>query len=157
MLWHWDWKDACFLSEQWHVRTVGDLVGTILGVFFLTVAIEAVRRMSRAYDSAIRIAYYKRESRALAALAKNQGLEKDEVGEPAPFRPSNFEHLVRSVFYGLQFGAAYILMLLAMSYNGAIIFSIIAGGFIGHLLFARDTATVFEMPKDDPIATGCCC
>ncbi|GAA5894683.1 hypothetical protein JCM6882_006658 [Rhodosporidiobolus microsporus] len=157
MLWHFDWKDACFISEQWQVRTVGQFVGTIIGVFLMTVAIEGVRRLGRDYDKTIKTAYYKREMRALAALAKNMDVEKEDVGEPAPFRPSTKEHLIRSVFYGVQFSAAYILMLLAMYFNGGIIFAIFAGGFVGYALFARDTAEAFELPKDDPVAQGGCC
>ncbi|GAA5822752.1 hypothetical protein JCM11251_004366 [Rhodosporidiobolus azoricus] len=151
MLWDWNWKDACFISEQWHVRSVGDYVGTIIGVFFITLSIEAVRRLGRDYDKSIKTAYYKRESRALAALAKNMDVEKEDVGEPAPFRPSTKEHLIRSAFYGVQFSAAYILMLLAMSFNGGVVLAIFAGGFVGYALFARDTAEAFELPKDDPV------
>ncbi|GAA5848152.1 hypothetical protein JCM8547_004424 [Rhodosporidiobolus lusitaniae] len=155
MIWHWDWKDSCFISEQWHIHSLGQFVGTIIGVFFITISIEAVRRLSRSYDRAIKTAYYKRELRALAAFARNT--DKDDAGEPAPFRPSTREHVIRSVFYGVQFSAAYILMLLAMSFNGPVIFAIMAGGFVGHMLFARDTATTFELPKDDPVAAGGCC
>ncbi|GAA5995210.1 hypothetical protein JCM11641_005642, partial [Rhodosporidiobolus odoratus] len=134
MLWNWYTIDACFLSERWHVRSVGDYVGTILGVFFIVVALEGVRRLSREYDRSIRRAYYVREDRALSALAKNS--DALAVGKAAPFRPSFTEHLVRSVFYGVQFGTAYILMLLAMYFNGGIILAIVVGGFVGYGLFA---------------------
>ncbi|GAA5884062.1 hypothetical protein JCM6882_002120 [Rhodosporidiobolus microsporus] len=155
MLWNWYTIDACFLSEQWHVRSVGGYVGSILGVFFAVVALEGLRRLGREYDRSIRAAYYKRENLALEALAKNAS--KVEVAKAAPFRPSLKEHAIRSTFYGVQFGTAYILMLLAMYFNGGIILAIICGGFVGYGLFGRDTAGGAEV-DDSPAARGeCCC
>jgi len=54
-------------------------------VFFITLSIECVRRLSRDYDRSIKVAYYKREMSALSAYARNTGKEMESV-EPAPFR-----------------------------------------------------------------------
>lgn len=54
-----------------------------LQIFFCVVALEAVRRLGREYDRRVRAAYYRRESVALAALAKNTGAE---IAAAAPFR-----------------------------------------------------------------------
>ncbi|GAA5880803.1 hypothetical protein JCM8547_008356 [Rhodosporidiobolus lusitaniae] len=154
MLWNWTVLDACFLSEQWHIRSKGDFAGTVIGIFFMVVALEGVRRLSREYDRSIRAAYYRREQVALAAVSKNTG---KDVAQAAPFRPSVKEHLVRSAFYMVQFGTAYILMLLAMYFNGYIVLAIIFGGFAGYALFGRDTAGSSEL-LDDPATRGeCCC
>ncbi|GAA5922276.1 hypothetical protein JCM3775_005679 [Rhodotorula graminis] len=153
MLFNWTVVDSCFLTSSWHVRSVGAFAASVIGVFFMVLAHEAVRRLGREYDRSIRTAYYRREALALAALAKNQG---KEIALSAPFRPSNKEHAVRSLFYFVQFGVAYILMLLAMYFNVAILMAIIGGGGVGHFLFARDTATdastAYEASKDE-----CCC
>ena len=133
MLFNWTVVDSCFLTSSWHVRSVGAFAASVIGVFFMVVAHEAVRRLGREYDRSIRTAYYRRETLALAALAKNQG---KEVALSAPFRPSNKEHAVRSLFYFVQFGVAYLLMLLAMYFNVAILMAIIGGGGVGHFLFA---------------------
>lgn len=82
-----------------------------------------------------------------------------------PNRPSTVQHVVRSLFYLVQFSTSYILMLLAMYFNGGVILAIFLGGAVGFALFARDTATDFEGPgarlvkgKDDVHARGeCCC
>lgn len=84
MMWNWYTIDACFISEQWHIRTIGDYAGTIIGsapspplprasaatpkltrkpfephrIFFIMVALELFRRFSREYDRAIKAAYY---------------------------------------------------------------------------------------------------
>lgn len=133
MLWNWTVQDACFLTSGWHIRSVGDYVGTLIGVFFLVVALEGVRRLGREYDQSIRAAYYRREALALAALAKNQGRE---VAQAAPFRPSHKEHAIRSVFYFVQYSVAFLLMLLGMYFNGGVLLAIFAGGGVGHFIFA---------------------
>ncbi|GAA6004936.1 copper transporter family protein [Rhodotorula paludigena] len=132
MLFNWTTIDACFLTEQWHVRSVGDFVGSLIGIFFFVVALEAVRRIGRDYDRRIRAAYYRREGLALAALAKNSG---KAIADAAPFRPSHQEQAVRSVFHFVQFGAAYILMLLAMYFNLAVLLTLFAGAGVGYFLF----------------------
>jgi hypothetical protein len=50
MLWNWYTVDACFLANSWHVKSRGMFAGSVIGVFFLVIAIEAVRRAGREYD-----------------------------------------------------------------------------------------------------------
>lgn len=49
-------------------------------------------------------------------------------------RVSPVQQVLRAVLYAVTFAVAYIIMLLAMSYNGAIIFSIIVGAGLGKFL-----------------------
>lgn len=102
---------ACFLTPGWKIRNIGDYVGTLFGVrlssraprlwfllpsdsssdivravqiFFMVVALEAIRRLSREYDRRIRKAYIHRETLALQVFAQN--MNKGQPSEPAPFR-----------------------------------------------------------------------
>ncbi|KAJ5550912.1 hypothetical protein N7535_001150 [Penicillium sp. DV-2018c] len=52
------------------------------------------------------------------------------------YRPSLMEHLVRSMLHISQFALAYIIMLLAMYFNGYIIICIFIGVFLGALVFS---------------------
>jgi copper transporter 1 len=72
MLWNWNTVDTCFLSSSWHVRSKGMFAGSIVGVFFLVIAIEALRRAGREYDRRITKA-------AMAGLAMTNG---NEAGTP---------------------------------------------------------------------------
>ncbi|KAF2140627.1 uncharacterized protein K452DRAFT_288724 [Aplosporella prunicola CBS 121167] len=51
------------------------------------------------------------------------------------FRPTLVQQLVRALLYMLQFADAYIIMLLAMYYNGYIIICIFIGAFLGRFAF----------------------
>ncbi|SCV72649.1 BQ2448_4186 [Microbotryum intermedium] len=150
MLWNWYTVDVCFLSEQAHIRSVGAFVGAIVGVFLIVVALEALRRLSRDYDRQIKCSF-----QASLALVNSDSNIKDEISTLPLFRPTFSQHFVRSIFYGIQFGTAYILMLLGMTYNGYILFAIFFGGFVGYLLCARDTAT--DHGGDSPAGRGECC
>ncbi|POY76577.1 putative Glutamate synthase (ferredoxin) [Rhodotorula taiwanensis] len=154
MLWNWYTTDTCFLTPGWKIRNIGDYVGTLIGIFFMVVALEAIRRLSREYDRRIRKAYIHRETLALQVFAQN--MNKGQPSEPAPFRPSNKEHTVRTVLYGMSFGLAYILMLLAMYFNGGIILAIMAGGAAGYGIFGRDTGAMEGRPEEH-FKGECCC
>jgi hypothetical protein len=50
MLWNWYTVDTCFLSSTWHNNTKAKFAGSVIGVFFLVIAIEGFRRLARDYD-----------------------------------------------------------------------------------------------------------
>ncbi|KAJ5156132.1 hypothetical protein N7492_008935 [Penicillium capsulatum] len=53
-----------------------------------------------------------------------------------PYRPSITEQVVRAFLHMVQFAVAYIVMLLAMYFNGYIIICIFIGAFVGALVFS---------------------
>lgn len=42
--------DSCFISSSWQITSRGMFAGSCIGVLLLCIAIEAVRRLGRAYD-----------------------------------------------------------------------------------------------------------
>ncbi|CAE7119268.1 unnamed protein product [Rhizoctonia solani] len=111
MLWNWQTIDACFVSAQWHVRSKG---------------IEACRRTARDYDRWV-------ATQRKIRFNNNASITQWDL------KPTWKEQAIRGMFYGAQFSAAYILMLIAMSYNGFILFATFLGGFVGYTLFGGDT------------------
>ncbi|CDS81968.1 related to CTR3-high-affinity copper transporter of the plasma membrane [Sporisorium scitamineum] len=55
------------------------------------------------------------------------------------FRPKMWQQLLRSLLYGVQFTGAYLIMLIAMTFNGYIIIAIVLGGIFGHFFSTWDT------------------
>lgn len=64
------------------------------------------------------------------------------------FRPTVLQQLVRSLIYALQFTGAYLIMLIAMTFNGYLILAIILGGLFGHFVTTWD-ALAFDMSSTD--------
>ncbi|KIM21865.1 hypothetical protein M408DRAFT_79921, partial [Serendipita vermifera MAFF 305830] len=131
MLWNWFTVDACFISKDWHVRSNVAFAFSVICVFILVALVEGVRRFGREYDRRIVRLANLSQSDSGSNLNKSEGV--------GLFVPTWSQQAIRASIFGVQFGAAYILMLLAMYYNGFIIFAIILGGTAGHFVFGRDT------------------
>lgn len=148
MIWNWYTIDACFLSTSWHITNNGMFAATCIGVILMVVALEFLRRLGKEYDALILRQFQRhvaaQESRAAAKKEAPEPVsccapppDDDEVeaAKPGPrtitFRATPLQQLIRSVIHAVTFGLAYIVMLLAMYFNGYIIISIIIGSGIG--------------------------
>jgi copper transporter 1 len=142
MLWNWYTIDACFLTSNWYIQNRGVFAASCVGVALLAVLLEAFRRLCRDYDAYI--------VRQLAAV--------NDKASSRPPRVTPVQQLVRTVLHTATFGVAYILMLLAMYYNGYIIISIFLGIAVGKFLcdwLTLDTARGVSCADEDGMAQCC--
>lgn len=51
MLFNWDTTGLCIITSSWHVRGTVSLIASLLGVILLTAGYEAIRELSRQYES----------------------------------------------------------------------------------------------------------
>lgn len=164
MLWNWNVEDSCFLANSWHITSRGMFGGTCVGIVFLVVALEFVRRMHREYDRFI-VRQWKASQEALDSSVVNdkssssQSSFAEKLGSRVKnfngpllsnrrlgilgsteevFSPTLFQQLIRSVFYVVTAGAGYIVMLLLMYFNGYIFFCVLIGALIGYFFFESD-------------------
>ncbi|KAF5375733.1 hypothetical protein D9615_009405 [Tricholomella constricta] len=120
--------------------------GTVISIFLVVMLIELFRRLAREYDRKIvrEHAHAQRSAAASVAAADRDDASahklKDGSGSGsgsydacaiAPFRPTMAQQSIRSFFYFVQFSAGYMLMLMAMYYNGGIILAIFFGSYFG--------------------------
>ncbi|KAF9255230.1 Ctr copper transporter [Marasmius fiardii PR-910] len=145
MLWNWYTVDACFISTDWHIRSAGAYAGMLIALFFLVILVEGVRRLGREYDRRI-VAH----QRAMI-LHSDPSIDKT-FGSTIAIQPTHTQQAVRSLFHMVQFSAGYMLMLLAMYYNGGVILVIFVGAYVGHFLTGRDTLG----HADNPHKEACC-
>lgn len=158
MTWNWYTIDACFLSQQWHVTSSGMFAGSCIGVIFLVIALEFVRRAHREYDRFIVRQWRERISNRAASPSDEAEKERANKvfvmgmshGDTPMFYPNIFQQAIRACFYAVEVGAAYITMLLIMSYNGYMFFCILIGYLIGYFLFSADSI------HDEEIRSQCC-
>lgn len=125
--------------------------GSCIGVILLVISLDFLRRLAKEYDRYI----VARHLRALAAspvhqnhceLAKDTLLDANTSGADgnvaalttalSSFWPSIYQQVVRASLHMVQFAVAYMVMLLAMYYNGYIIICIIIGAWIGAFVFS---------------------
>ncbi|ANB14144.1 Ctr3p [Sugiyamaella lignohabitans] len=159
MIWNWNVIDDCLIAGSWHITSKSMFAGSCIGVIGFVVALEFVRRLSREYDRMIvrnwKANKAKNEDPEMSSgfttvsLNEKLGLHVtnltrhfgSRMGPIESFSPTLVEHTIRSILYAVVVGAGYILMLLAMSFNGYIIFCIIIGALIGYFFFGSDNIT----------------
>ncbi|PHH64292.1 hypothetical protein CDD81_4776 [Ophiocordyceps australis] len=150
MLWNWYTIDACFLSSSWHITNRGMFAATCIGVVFLVVAVELLRRLGKEYDAFLLRQFQRRAqlhysanhhhhrlspSSAAADDADSGSSANARLGpQIVTFRATLLQQLTRAVIHAATFGGAYIVMLLAMYFNGYVIICIFIGAGLGKFL-----------------------
>lgn len=129
MLWNWYTIDACFLSTSWHITNNGMFAATCIGVIMLVVVVEFLRRMGKEYDAFLLRQFHRESSKRYAAADGAFG-----AAQVVTYRASVLQQLTRSFIHALTFGAAYIIMLLAMYFNGYVIICIFIGAGLGKFM-----------------------
>lgn len=121
--------------------------GSCIGVIFLVMSLEFLRRLSKEYDRLI-LAQYQRHISTSTSESSLKGAAQPEESCCAPtlmqvlevrraaFRPNLIQQMVRATLHMLQFAVAYFIMLLAMYYNGYFIICIFIGAWIGAFIFS---------------------
>jgi copper transporter 1 len=122
-----------------------------IGVAFLFVCLEFLRRVGKEYDAYILRQFQRQLRLQQAQISKessNYGDEPVAVSrlQFANFRATALQQLVRAVIHGATLCMAYIVMLLIMYYNGYIFISIILGATLGRFLCDW---MVVRIPYDD--------
>ncbi|KAH0489149.1 hypothetical protein TgHK011_009593 [Trichoderma gracile] len=169
MLWNWNVMNTCFISKHWQITSKGMFAGSCIGVVLLVIALEFLRRLSKEYDRFLikqHVARFRDAPSVPIAVAakpaKSAGDESVTSQEAAravpPLRPSVLQQAVRALLHVAQFSVAYIVMLLAMYYNGYFIICIFIGAYIGSFVFHWEplTAGSDEKTSATSCATVCC-
>jgi copper transporter 1 len=126
-----------------------------IGLAGLVLLLDFFRRMTREYDRYLMrwnttqghsqspsSAFDSKSLLQLDSASKGNPAGNRLAEKPAnlePFRPSILQQSVRAGLHMLQSGIAYIIMLLAMYYNGFFITSIFLSAFIGSFILKWET------------------
>jgi copper transporter 1 len=136
MLWNWNTIDACFLSSSWRITTQGAFAATCIGVILLVILVEFLRRLGKEYDALLMRQFHRRAAAYGPTLAAQgcAGGVAEVVPRTMTFRVSLVQQLTRALIHAATFAGAYIIMLLAMYFNGYIIICIFIGAGLGKFL-----------------------
>lgn len=102
----WSYKDTCVLFSSWHIKKPIDLVVSMFAIMVLAYFYEYLK-------------YY------IYKFQLNQSSTSNTGGQ----RRYN---LAKSVWYGVQVGFSFMLMLIFMTYNGWLMLSVVAGAIWGN-------------------------
>jgi copper transporter 1 len=131
MLWNWYTVDACFIARSWQISSSGMFAGSCIGVIFLVISLELLRRSQREFDRYLRRSAppstggVSRIGSDSVESVPSKGSQGTMLGRPvggttsahAPLKL--WQQAFRSLLYMLQFAVGYFVMLMAMYYNGS--------------------------------------
>jgi len=134
MLFTWDTNNLCIVFRWWHIRSTPGLIISLLAVVALGAAYEALRAVSRRYET--------------FATKRQEELPNGAVTERTPFlwsgrnqvEVSKRAHVIKALLYAVQNFYAFMLMLLFMTYNGWVMIAVAVGAFVGYLVFGNNTS-----------------
>ncbi|PQE20934.1 copper transport CTR2 protein [Rutstroemia sp. NJR-2017a BBW] len=159
MLFTWDTNNLCIIFHWWHIRSTFTLLLSLLAIVFLTAGYEAIRSMTRRYES-----WVERQqggsitpetvslTNAKVPIQDSQD-ERENNTENTPFLFSGRSdaasgasraHIVKSALYAVQNFYAFMLMLLFMTYNGWVMLAVGVGSFVGYFVFGKNVSAAKE-------------
>ncbi|KAK9894479.1 Ctr-domain-containing protein [Cystobasidium minutum MCA 4210] len=140
MLWNADYKDTCIVHPAFRIHSLGTLVFYMLAIGGLAVLYEYSRLLPGKLEHSFRSSNGQMRSRRNS----NDGARDPLLGERSstPVMWSNVrgvyttgQKLQRSLVYTYNVALSFFLMLVIMTYNAWLIFSVLCGAFIGHFIF----------------------
>ncbi|KAF2234440.1 ctr copper transporter [Viridothelium virens] len=132
MLFTWDPTDLCIIFKSWHIRSTISLIGSLIAVAALTAGYEAVRELSRRYESSS-----KQEIDSLPNTTEASSLLYPGRTKASAERKSK---VIKAAFYAVQVFYSFFIMLLFMTYNGWVMLAVAVGAFMGYLAFGQGSA-----------------
>ena len=145
---NWDTIGTCFLAPSWYNSDIAKFAGSCIGIAFWVILTEYIRRCSREFDR-----YIVREATKQIRNADKTKCGDIECRGPLGFLsrsksgfsgrirlyPTVIQQSLRALLYAIQFTSAYLIMLIAMTFNGYILISIILGALVGYFFSTWDT------------------
>lgn len=104
----WSYKDTCVVFSSWHIKTPKHLILSMFAIMLLAYFYEYLK-------------YY---------------IYKFQVNQQSSTTTNSVSqrryNLANSIWYGLQVGFSFMLMLVFMTYNGWLMLSVVAGAIWGN-------------------------
>ncbi|EDU44637.1 high affinity copper transporter [Pyrenophora tritici-repentis] len=161
MLWNWNVLDTCFMSSSWHIHSTTTFGISCVGIVLLAILIEFLRHAGKEYDGFI-VAQHKKNSDGAGETMVHASSDRTKNSRMTTtaevYRPSLVQQAIRTLLHTCQFAVAYIVMLLAMYYNGYFILCIFLGVYIGNFIFGWESFKVGNNGEDrmQENVTVCC-
>ncbi|KAI8229605.1 Copper transport protein CTR2 [Colletotrichum sp. SAR 10_99] len=122
MLFTWDTNNLCIVFRQWHIRSTGGLIISLLLVVALAAGYEALRAASRRYEQSV--------NKRVDSLPRREQAEASRTA-----------HIIKAALYAAQNFYAFMIMLIFMTYNGWVMVAVAVGAFVGYVIFGNSTSS----------------
>ncbi|CCD24003.1 low-affinity Cu transporter NDAI_0C03430 [Naumovozyma dairenensis CBS 421] len=107
MLFSWSYKNTCVVFKWWHIRSFFGLIISCLSIMTLSYLYEYFKYRLNSYE-------------------ENELKRNSNAVNTRKFK------LHTSIWYAVQVGFSFMLMLVFMTYNGWLMLAVVFGAFLGH-------------------------
>lgn len=129
------------LFKEWSVSTVGGMLGSVVGVFFMAAMYEGLKyfreHLFRLHFSSINY--------SSVAVTGQDGRTITEVHQIVRNRIVSWAHIIQTLLHMLQMVISYFLMLIFMTYNVWLCLAVVLGAGFGYFIFGWKKATVVDV------------
>ncbi|KAJ5884880.1 Ctr copper transporter [Penicillium taxi] len=153
MIFTWSSDNLCIIFRQWHITGPLSFILSLILIVLLTAGYEGVRQVTRKYEAAHaqRLSAFATTSSTgdnpnliLTNAAEDGLLPGSSERSPLVVGRDNRAAVARkgkftlAALYAIQVFYSFFIMLLFMTYNGAVMIAVAVGAFVGYIAFADD-------------------
>ncbi|KAJ8984646.1 hypothetical protein NQ317_009874 [Molorchus minor] len=129
------------LFKQWSFSTVGGLIGSMIGIFFMAAIYEGLKYFReylfwRTYNSL--------QYRAVSIPDKGSTSEDNQVVQPTMLSKI---HFLQTFLHVVQMVLSYFLMLIFMTYNAWLCIAVVLGAGVGYFLFGWKKSVIVDVTE----------
>ncbi|XP_018580204.1 high affinity copper uptake protein 1 isoform X2 [Anoplophora glabripennis] len=129
------------LFEGWKFATVGGLIGSMIGIFFMAAIYEGLKYFReylfwRTYNAL--------QYRAVSIPDKGTPPEDNQVVQPTMLSKI---HFLQTFLHMIQMILSYFLMLIFMTYNVWLCIAVVAGAAVGYFLFGWKKSVIVDVTE----------
>ncbi|KAJ8920406.1 hypothetical protein NQ315_005272 [Exocentrus adspersus] len=143
---------ATVLFEQWKFTTVGGLIGSMIGIFFMAAIYEGLKYFReylfwRTYN-ALQYRAVTIPDKATTAAEEPQVVQV--IGEVTHKKPPTMIskiHFLQTFLHMIQMILSYFLMLIFMTYNVWLCIAVVAGAGVGYFLFGWKKSVIVDVTE----------
>ncbi|KAF7286773.1 copper transporter 1A isoform X2 [Rhynchophorus ferrugineus] len=142
--------NSTVLFQPWHFTTVGGLIGSMIGIFFMAALYEGLKYYR---EYLFWKTYNALQYRAVSLPDKATAPDEPQVVQPGilpiPNRPTMLSgiHFFQTFLHIVQMVLSYFLMLIFMTYNVWLCIAVVLGAGVGYFLFGWKKSVIVDVTE----------
>lgn len=130
------------LFDGWKVSSIGSLIGSMVGIFFLAMFYEGLKYYR---EYLFWKTYNSLQYRTVSVPAeKGVGAEDNRIVQPTMF---SLMHGFQTLLHIVQIVLSYFLMLIFMTYNVWLCLAVVIGAAVGYFLFGWKKSVIVDVTE----------
>ncbi|XP_044258999.1 high affinity copper uptake protein 1 isoform X2 [Tribolium madens] len=129
------------LFDQWKFTTIGGLIGSMIGIFFMAALYEGLKYYR---EYLFWKTYNALQYRAVTLPEKGVVSEDNQIVQPTMLSGM---HFYQTVLHMIQMVLSYFLMLIFMTYNVWLCLAVVIGAGVGYFLFGWKKSVIVDVTE----------